>query len=762
MRIKMKEKSNKKYRKKKEEELRLQSEIIENMSEGVYLIKLDDGTIVLTNPAFEEMFGYNPGEMIGKNVAIVNAPTDKTPEETRETIMGILKDTGEWHGEVLNVKKDGTPFWCYANVSLFEHPEYGTVIISVHTDITERKKIELELKESEGKYKNLSNQLEIILDLIPGLLFCKDRNDIVTRVNQNFAEFLRMKKKDIIGKTSFDLFPEEQARKFREDDLEVINSGIPKLNIEESADTPGGKTWVITSKVPQFNEEGKTIGIIGLAIDITERREIEQKLEESEEILRASLESTADGILVVNEKGQVTHTNSKFANMWSIPQDLINTRDVQKLLDYLLIQLKEPEAFLSKVEQLYRSANEDFDTLYFKDGRIFKRFSSPLVLDAEIKGRVWSFRDITERKKAEEALREREERLRLIFEGSHDMISITDVNMKVLWANPARIKKFGPVSESEVDPIQRLHPDDLDRVMTAVSDLLKNKLERINFEYRFRMDSGEYRNFDTSVFKMQLGEDTRLCVIGHDVTESKHVEEKLREVNKLKSEFLRRASHELKTPLISIKGFSDLILSLYEDQLDTPIISKLREINDGCERLQNIINNLLKTSRLESPKLKPTVQKEDLSFLIKFCVHELQPLAERRKQSIELDIHNELYANIEKEEIHDVLSNLLTNAIKYTPPMGKIEIKTELKEDFVVVSVRDNGIGFTEEQKKKIFQQFGKIERYGRGLDLGIDGTGLGLYIAKRIVESHGGKIWMESEGKNKGASFHFTLPTAN
>ncbi len=104
---------------------------------------------------------------------------------------------------------------------------------------------------------------------------------------------------------------------------------------------------------------------------------------------------------------------------------------------------------------------------------------------------------------------------------------------------------------------------------------------------------------------------------------------------------------------------------------------------------------------------------------------------------------------------------MLTNAIKYTPPKGKIEIKTELKDDSVVVSVKDNGIGFTEEQKTKIFHQFGKIERYGQGLDLGIDGTGLGLYISKRIVELHGGKIWMDSEGKNKGASFYFSLPTA-
>ncbi len=478
--------------------------------------------------------------------------------------------------------------------------------------IIKQKNIVQKLKESEEKYKNLNNELEIILDLIPGLIFCKDRNDIVTHVNQNFAEFLKMKKYDIIGKTSFDLFPEEQARKFREDDLEVINSGISKLNIEESADTPSGKTWVITSKVPQFNEEGKTIGIIGLSIDITERREKEKEIfdlaqfpsENPYPILRVN----RDGIMYINEAGQ----------------KLLNIVDSDQI----------PEIFQESVKSSFES---------------------------------------------------------------------------------------NKISESEVEFDNRVYSF----TITPIKD-------------------ANYVN-----------------IYGMDITEKKQIEENLKEVSKLKSEFLRRASHELKTPLISIKGFSDLILSLYADQLDPVVILKLKEINDGCERLQNIINSLLKASRLESPNLKPKALKEDLSFLIKFCVQELESLAETRKQSIKLDIHNELYANIEKEEIHDVLSNLLTNSIKYTPPMGKIKIKTEIKEDYVVVSIVDNGIGFTEEQKKKTFQQFGKIERYGQGLDLGIDGTGLGLYISKRIVESHGGKIWMESEGKNKGSSFYFTLPTA-
>ncbi len=130
-----------------EQELKLSDEILKNASEGIYIIGLDDGLIKRTNPKFEEMFGYGPGEMIGKNVSIVNAPTDKTADATRNEILGTIRKTGGWHGEIKNIKKDSTVFWSYANVSLFDHPEYGQVIISIHTDITERKRAEEELNK---------------------------------------------------------------------------------------------------------------------------------------------------------------------------------------------------------------------------------------------------------------------------------------------------------------------------------------------------------------------------------------------------------------------------------------------------------------------------------------------------------------------------------------------------------------------------------------------------------------------------------------
>src|SRR3972149_1111614 len=133
----------------------------------------------------------------------------------------------------------------------------------------------------------------------------------------------------------------------------------------------------------------------------------EEKLIEREEELKATIESTTDGILVVNSQGEVINNNRQFAEMWRIPQSLINEKNDEKLLNYVLDQLADPQAFLSKVQTLYKSSAIDFDTLFFKDGRVFERYSKPLMIENRIAGRVWSFHDITERKKAEEDIKKK-------------------------------------------------------------------------------------------------------------------------------------------------------------------------------------------------------------------------------------------------------------------------------------------------------------------------------------------------------------------
>ncbi len=233
----------------------------------------------------------------------------------------------------------------------------------------------------------------------------------------------------------------------------------------------------------------------------------------------------------------------------------------------------------------------------------------------------------------------------------------------------------------------------------------------------------------------------------------------LKEINKFKSDLLQRTSHELKTPLISIKGYSDLLLNLHLDKFDIDTISSLREINRGCEKLEEIVSILIESSKLKTHKIELNLQEEDLSFLIKLCVNKLRGLADSRNQSIYVDIYDKIIIKIEKEKIQDVILNLLTNAIKNTPPNGAIRIHSEIEDDFIIISIEDNGIGITKEEKEILFKQLGKIERYGQGWDLGIDGIGLGLFISKKYVELHDGSIWVESEGRNKGSTFLFSLP---
>ena len=138
-------------RKRAENELLYYAEVVKNMAEGVYLVGAEDGIIRYANPKFEKMFGYNPGEMIGKHVSIVNAPTDKDPRETSRQIMEVLKKTCEWHGEVNNIKKDGTLFWSSAHVSVLDHPKYGKVLVAVHHDITARKQAEEEREKLQAQ-----------------------------------------------------------------------------------------------------------------------------------------------------------------------------------------------------------------------------------------------------------------------------------------------------------------------------------------------------------------------------------------------------------------------------------------------------------------------------------------------------------------------------------------------------------------------------------------------------------------------------------
>ncbi len=178
----------------------------------------------------------------------------------------------------------------------------------------------------------------------------------------------------------------------------------------------------------------------------------------------------------------------------------------------------------------------------------------------------------------------------------------------------------------------------------------------------------------------------------------------------------------------------------------------------GGEKLKQLVFELIESSKFDLKKIKLKKKKEDLNIILKDCIEELIILANKRKIFISTDLGEAKYLNMDRSRIEQVIFNIISNAINSTQAGGRIFIKLSDNREYLDISIKDTGIGITEEEKDKLFTKFGKIERYGKGLDVDIDGLGLGLFLSKEIVLLHGGEIIVKSEGRNKGAEFIIRL----
>jgi PAS domain S-box-containing protein len=247
-------------------------------------------------------------------------------------------------------------------------------------------------------------------------------------------------------------------------------------------------------------------------------------------------------------------------------------------------------------------------------------------------------------------------------------------------------------------------------------------------------------------------------VISRNINDRKKAEQELIELSKLRRDLISRASHELKTPLISVYSASELLLNLYKDQISSEAYEFVELVHKGAQRLKNLIENLLDASRIESGKLTLNFHDENIITIIKECVDDMRYLANKKHLLINLDFPNDFFLKIDKIRIEQVITNLLSNAIKNTPSNGRIDLKFVENKKWVDISITDTGIGLTENEKKMLFKRFGKIERMIQDQNIDIEGSGLGLVISKEITELHGGKILVKSKGRNQGSKFTLRL----
>jgi len=266
-------------------------------------------------------------------------------------------------------------------------------------DMTENNK----RKKEHITEKEMMNAL---MDHISDSIYFKDLKSRFIRINKSCAKKFKMKSpEEAVGKTDFDIFSKEHAEQAFKDEQNIIKTGKPAINLEEKETWEGeGVGWASSTKMPLANNNGEIVGTFGISRDITDRKEAEEEIKEGKARIEAVLHSTADGIYATGKNGEIILYNNKFLELWGIPERLIDLKSDKEVTRFMSVQMVDPGGFDRKIKELSRSDIECVDILNFRDDRIFERTSCPLKRDSMVIGRVWSFRNVTEQKKAEEKI----------------------------------------------------------------------------------------------------------------------------------------------------------------------------------------------------------------------------------------------------------------------------------------------------------------------------------------------------------------------
>ncbi|MFO1418889.1 MAG: PAS domain S-box protein [Methylotetracoccus sp.] len=358
-------------------------------------------------------------------------------------------------------------------------------------DIHERVAAQRALSESH-------TLLRTIIENLPTRVFWKDVDFRYLGCNQLFAHDAgRQDPTQIVGRHDSDLSWRDHADRYQCDDRQVIESGIAKLAYEEPQTSPTGETlWLRTSKVPLRNADGDMLGVLGMYEDITDRKRAEEALLRSETLLRATLDSTADGILVIGANGAVLELNHRFLELWRIPAGSAKSGCDETLLACAMDQLADPDGFMKLVREIYATDQTRFDTFAFKDGRVFERYTRPLSIDGE-RARLWSFRDVTDVKASEAALQTSEERLRLALNATDDGVWDWDLRTGKAFLTPRCYEMTGldpGAAQPDLDFLKRtVHREDLPRITTIIESHLQGATRLSDFEYRVTTPRGDVR-----------------------------------------------------------------------------------------------------------------------------------------------------------------------------------------------------------------------------------------------------------------------------
>jgi PAS domain S-box-containing protein len=749
--------------------------LAENARDVIYRMSIPDGKYEYVSPAALTIFGYSPEESYQNPILIKQAIHPNWhvyfEEQWENLIKGEIPPTYEYQF----IHKSGKVRWLnQRNIMVRDNAGNPIAIEGIVTDITDRKLVE------EALWKS-SQMLKLVLDNMPAYVFWKDRNSVYLGCNRLFAANAGLQPEQLVGLTDMDLpWKQTEAESYRADDQLVMETGIPRLNYEETLLTADGQNMAVrTSKIPLRDPQGAIIGVLGTFEDITERKRAEEALRESEARYRTLFTQAPDAIFLENENDEILDVNPAACKLLGYSRD--------ELLGMRVSDLQSPETRGKRGKvirgELSRHKNSPFESVDLRrDGsRVMVEISDSRMGDS---GLVLSIvRDITERKLAEKELKNAHKQLERLLMFNEDLLSAIptpvfykDKDGRYLGCNHA-FSEFTGISSEQIKgkTAMELWPGEDAKVYHEKDMELIRNPERQIYEFRVREKNGVEHPviFAKNVFRDENKQIAGIVGAFMDITERKHAEEEISKLNqeledrvadrtaqleaanKELEAFAYSVSHDLRAPLRHINGFLELLQKRNTNTLDAQSQHFMANISDSARRMSTLIDDLLSFSRMGRQEMSKT--QVDLGQLIEDVIREFRPETEGR--NIMWQIGSLPLVTGDRAMLRVVLVNLISNALKFTQSRSPAEIEVgwmpgHAKE--ITVFVRDNGAGFDMQYADKLFGVFQRLHRVDE-----FEGTGIGLANVQRIINRHGGRIWAQGE-VDHGATFYFSLPQSH
>lgn len=694
------------------------------------------------NAVFADVVGLpTPAAIVGKTDNDLPWPPEEAAAYRADDAEVIVSGEVKRHIVEPLLQADGTRQWVdTTKVPLRDAQGVVTGVLGVYLDITERKRAEEALVESRA-------MLQLVLDSIPVRVFWKDRDLRFLGCNTPFAQDSGLATAgELIGKTDFDMGWRDQAVLYQADDCAVIASGEAKLNYEEPQSRPDGSTrWLRTSKIPLRNVEGLIIGVLGVYEDITERKQAEQALKDSERRLRALIDYAPFGAMeyTLEPDGRLVFSgyNEACSRILGTDCAVFMGKTLEENFPPL-VDTSIPHAYRQAARTGERYEEEQ---VHYEQGEISGVFEVIAFQTAPMRMAVL-FRDITERKKAE---------LELARERAFLLTSIDILPLPIFYLTPLH-EVILPNSAAERLMALDHHDWQTFDVRTATGSVLPlaehpglralhGEVTR-NMEAVLHFPDGRDMPVLLNAAPIRIDHELAAAVIAiQDIT-------KLKEADRMKDQFLMTLSHELKTPLTSIKGWAQAA-----EKMADIVPEALSIILRNADEQMAVLEDLLVVSRMVTGRFTIAPEPFDLRDIVHAAVENImQEAAAHQLQVIEEAPPDPLPILADPRRFTQAINNLLYNAVKFTNPNGSIWVRTFRESDRAVVQVQDTGRGIAHEELSHLFRPFIQFRREENN-----GGLGLGLSLVYGIVEAHGGTVQGESPGLGQGSTFTIRLPLA-